>query len=92
MNVNLVQQQVTFRRVQSTCRPVTLPKVVAWSGEMVQDMRLCRGLSQTELAEEMGVRQQTISEWETGAYMPTRAMSTLLSIIADMAGFAYSEK
>jgi transcriptional regulator with XRE-family HTH domain len=46
-------------------------------------------LTQAELAEEMGVRQQTISEWETGAYAPRGASERLLTIIADRAGFAW---
>ncbi len=35
----------------------------------------------------MGTRQQTISEWETGMYRPRGASATLLSIIAERAGF-----
>jgi DNA-binding transcriptional regulator YiaG len=47
--------------------------------------------SQAELAEELGVRQQTISEWETGMYQPKRAMSKLLTMVAEQAGFRYGE-
>jgi DNA-binding transcriptional regulator YiaG len=46
-------------------------------------------LSQAELAERLGVRQQTISEWETGVYQPKRAMSRLLTLVAERAGFPY---
>jgi len=35
------------------------------------------------------MRQQTISEWETGMYKPRGAPSTLLSIIAERAKFKY---
>ena len=42
------------------------------------------------MAREMGVRQQTISEWETGMYRPRGSSSTLLHIIAERAGFRYS--
>lgn len=41
------------------------------------------------MAEEMGVRQQTISEWETGAYQPRGASATLLGVVAERAGFEY---
>jgi len=37
----------------------------------------------------MGVRQQTISEWETGMYNPRGPSSTLLSIVAERADFNY---
>jgi DNA-binding transcriptional regulator YiaG len=47
------------------------------------------GLTQRQLAERMGVRQQTISEWETGLYKPRGASTTLLSIIAERAKFEY---
>jgi len=47
------------------------------------------GLTQAELAQEMGTRQQTISEWETGIYRPRGASATLLGIIAERASFDY---
>ena len=37
----------------------------------------------------MGTRQQTISEWETGEYLPRGTSAKLLSIIADRSGFEY---
>ena len=46
-------------------------------------------MTQQELADEMGTRQQTISEWETGIYRPRGASATLLSIIAERADFDY---
>jgi len=41
------------------------------------------------MAEEMGTRQQTISEWEMGMYRPRGASATLLTIIAEKASFEY---
>jgi transcriptional regulator with XRE-family HTH domain len=46
-------------------------------------------LSQEELAVELGTRQQTVSEWETGRYQPRGASATLLTIIAERAEFQY---
>jgi DNA-binding transcriptional regulator YiaG len=46
-------------------------------------------LTQEQLAEALGVRQQTVSEWETGAYRPRGASDRLLTIIADRAGYHY---
>jgi DNA-binding transcriptional regulator YiaG len=37
----------------------------------------------------LGTRQQTISEWETGMYRPRGASATLLSMVAEKAGFRY---
>ncbi len=50
------------------------------------------GLTQMEMAEEIGSRQQTISEWETGMYQPRGASATLLSIIAERSEFNYQVK
>jgi len=41
------------------------------------------------MADQLGTRQQTISEWETGMYQPRGTSATLLSIIAERAKFKY---
>jgi DNA-binding transcriptional regulator YiaG len=35
------------------------------------------------------MRQQTVSEWETGRYAPRGGSAKLLSMIAERAGFDY---
>ena len=55
----------------------------------MQALRQHLGLTQRELAERLGIRQQTVSEWETGMYKPRGASITLLSIIAERAKFEY---
>jgi transcriptional regulator with XRE-family HTH domain len=60
-----------------------------WDRERIQALRHHLGLTQQEMAAQMGTRQQTISEWETGMYQPRGASSTLLSLIAEKAGFQY---
>jgi len=60
-----------------------------WDRERIQALRRHLGLTQRQLAERLGTRQQTISEWETGMYQPRGASSTLLSIIAEQAEFKY---
>jgi len=62
-----------------------------WDAERIRALREHLGLSQDGLAEELGTRQQTVSEWETGRYRPRGASSTLLSIVAERAGFKYGE-
>ncbi len=61
----------------------------AWDARGVQALRKHLGMTQAEMAEELGTRQQTISEWETGMYRPRGASSTLLTVIAERAGFTY---
>jgi len=60
-----------------------------WDSERIQELRRHLGLTQHQLAERLGTRQQTISEWETGVYKPRGASATLLSIIAERAEFKY---
>jgi len=60
-----------------------------WSKEEVKGLRQHLNLTQVKLAEELGTRQQTISEWEKGMYRPRGASATLLSIIAERSGFTY---
>ncbi len=60
-----------------------------WDSEYIQALRRHLGLTQRELAERLGTRQQTVSEWETGMYKPRGASATLLSIIAERAKFEY---
>ncbi|MDH5695684.1 MAG: helix-turn-helix domain-containing protein [Dehalococcoidia bacterium] len=60
-----------------------------WDRKQVQALRHHLGLTQRELAERLGIRQQTISEWETGMYKPRGASTTLLTIIAERARFKY---
>lgn len=60
-----------------------------WDARQVQRLRRHLELTQRELADELGVRQQTISEWETGAYEPRGASGRLLTIVAERAGFDY---
>jgi len=60
-----------------------------WDNKRVQALRRHLGLTQRQMAEKLGTRQQTISEWEIGMYKPRGASSTLLSIIAEQAKFEY---
>ena len=61
-----------------------------WDGADVRALRKHMGLTQQEMADRLGTRQQTISEWELGLYRPRGASSTLLSIVADQSGFRYN--
>jgi DNA-binding transcriptional regulator YiaG len=60
-----------------------------WSSTEIRALRRHLGLTQQGMAEEMGTRQQTISEWETRKYQPRGASARLLSIIAERSDFEY---
>ena len=80
---------ITFRKPASVYNVQRTGDTVQWDSDLVKALRQHMGLGQSELAEQLGVRQQTISEWETGSYAPKRAMSKYLMIIAEQAGFTY---
>ena len=63
----------------------------SWDAQGVRALRQHLGLTQQELAEELNVRQQTVSEWETGQYRPRGASERLLSLVAERAAFPYGE-
>ena len=60
-----------------------------WDAESIRALRKYLGLTQQQMAEELGTRQQTISEWETGMYRPRGGMNRLLTLVADGQGFGY---
>jgi len=60
-----------------------------WDAGQVRALRQHLGLSQRGLAEELGTRQQTISERETGLYQPRGTSVRLLTLVAERAGFEY---
>jgi DNA-binding transcriptional regulator YiaG len=60
-----------------------------WDRQKVQALRHHLGLTQRQMADRLGTRQQTISEWETGLYRPRGASATLLTMIAERAEFKY---
>ena len=61
----------------------------AWDAERLQALRRHLRMTQQQFANELGMRQQTVSEWETGVYRPRGASARLLSVIAEGSGFAY---
>jgi DNA-binding transcriptional regulator YiaG len=60
-----------------------------WDSGRVRALREHMGLTQQEMADHLGTRQQTISEWEIGMYQPRGASSTLLTMVAERAKFEY---
>ena len=64
-------------------------KKARWNKENIKELRRYLGVTQVKMAEQLGTRQQTISEWETGMYRPRGASATLLNIVAERSGFKY---
>jgi DNA-binding XRE family transcriptional regulator len=88
-DLDLEAEQVTFRKPGRVYQVQREGDIVLWDADLVKALRHHMGLNQAQFAQELGVRQPTISEWETGAYTPRRSSSKLLTLIAEKAGFTY---
>lgn len=62
----------------------------SWDAGAIRRLREHIGLTQAQLAEELNTRQQTISEWERGAYRPRGPSARLLTRVAEDAAFPYN--
>lgn len=60
---------------------------MAWDSASIHSLRKHISASQAALAEIIGVRQQTISEWERGVYKPKKSMCKYLMLIAERYNF-----
>ncbi|HEY5475353.1 MAG TPA: helix-turn-helix domain-containing protein [Tepidiformaceae bacterium] len=56
-----------------------------WTAQRVSALRSSLQLSQSAFADRLGVRQQTVSEWETGRYAPRGASTVVLAMLAEEA-------
>lgn len=90
-NVDFERQSVTFRQFTISHQVQRLDGNVVWNSSSIKLLRLHMGLTQVEFAKQLGVRQQTVSEWEKGLYEPTRSKSKHLDLVAQTVGFAPEE-
>lgn len=91
VEVDLAAEVVTFSRPVLRYEIRRVKGSILWNGPMIQALRVHMDVNQSGLAEILGVRQQTVSEWETGLYKPTRARSKHLTMVAERADFVFGE-
>lgn len=68
--------------------PAKRPKY-DWSATRIRALRRHLDMTQQEMSDELGVRQQTVSDWELGYHHPRGGMARLLTIVAERANFGY---
>ncbi len=92
--VDLAQQRATFRKFQAEYNIQKKDGAVVWQQDAIKALRKHMSLTQAQFAEELGVRRQTVSEWENGVYAPDRSTTKFLELIAKQANFqaSFSEK
>jgi DNA-binding transcriptional regulator YiaG len=86
-DIDLQNGQITFTRPQRQYAIQRDGNIVLWNGTLIKALREHMGLNQARFAEELGMRQQTISEWENGVYAPSKANCKYLMMVAERAGF-----
>jgi transcriptional regulator with XRE-family HTH domain len=53
-------------------------------GERLRELRVAKGMNQTELADAAGVSQNGLSQWERGEREPSLAMAAKLAAALDV--------
>lgn len=89
--VDLRAESVRFRRVRVAYSVEREGGTIRWDSNMIRALRAHMDLKQEELADLLGVRQQTVSEWENEIYQPSRARSKHLTLVAERAEFPFGE-
>ena len=85
--IDLAQQTVVFRKFKAVYNIQQKEGAVVWQQDAIKALRKHMSLTQAQFAQELGVRRQTVSEWENGVYDPDRSTAKLLELIAQQAEF-----
>ncbi|MEM6255155.1 MAG: helix-turn-helix transcriptional regulator [Cyanobacteria bacterium P01_D01_bin.156] len=86
-SVDLTQQTVIFCKFQAEYNIQQKEGTVVWQQDAIKALRKHMSLTQSQFAEELGVRRQTVSEWENGVYDPDRSKTKFLELIAKNSDF-----
>ncbi|MBD2459437.1 helix-turn-helix domain-containing protein [Oscillatoria sp. FACHB-1407] len=89
--IDVAHESVTFRKPSTEYAIQRVGDTVLWNAELIKALRRHMGLSQVEFAQKLGVRQQTVSDWETSVYDPRLSTSKYLTMVAEQAGFKYGQ-
>lgn len=90
--VDIEQGTVTFCKFSAQYNIQHVDGEIIWQQDAIRALRKHMNMTQSQFAEELGVRRQTISEWENGVYDPDRSTSRFLRLIAKQANFTEPEQ
>ncbi len=85
--IDLDARTVTFRKFQAEYNIRRTDKAILWDQNAIKALRKHMSLTQAAFAQELGVRRQTVSEWENGVYEPDRSTAKHLELIAKQKDF-----
>ena len=85
--IDLEQQIITFKRFEAEYRIQYTDGEITWDRAAIRALRKHMNLTQAQFAETLGVRRQTVSEWENGVYLPDRSTVKHLALVAQTEAF-----
>ncbi|MGC1309757.1 MAG: helix-turn-helix transcriptional regulator [Phormidesmis sp.] len=85
--VDFNKQTVTFGKFKAEYTIQRQGDAILWNQDAIRALRKYMKLTQAKFAQELGVRRQTVSEWENGVYEPDRSTAKHLERIAEQRGF-----
>jgi DNA-binding transcriptional regulator YiaG len=85
--IDLDARTITFRKFQAEYNIRRTDQAILWDQNAIKALRKHMSLTQAAFAQELGVRRQTVSEWENGVYEPDRSTAKHLELIAEQKGF-----
>jgi len=90
LDVDFDSKQVIFGKPVISYEVQKEGDTILWNGSMIHALRSYLDVNQAEFSRILGVRQQTVSEWENQIYQPTRSRSKHLAMVAERAGFEFA--
>lgn len=85
--INLEQHTITFKQFQAEYRIQQVNGEITWNQVAIKALRKHLKLTQAQFAKKLGVRRQTVSEWENGIYNPDRSTHRHLELVATVENF-----
>lgn len=85
--IDLAAKTVTFKTFAAEYAIQRVNGEIAWDRMAIKALRKHMHLTQAQFAETLGVRRQTVSEWENGVYLPDRSTSKHLELVAEKEAF-----
>lgn len=85
--IDLETQTITFKKPQEIYVVQQIDGEIKWDRSAIRSLRQYMKMTQSQFAEKMGVRRQTISEWENGVYLPDRSTMKHLGLVAEKEDF-----
>lgn len=85
--IDFEQQTITFHKFTAEYTIQRTGDDIVWDRSAIRALRKHMGLTQVKFAQELGVRRQTVSEWENGVYEPDRSTAKHLGLIAKQQHF-----